>query len=370
MPLASEPAAPAIQGASAPEPRFTLETIRAHVGGELTGDPATVITGLNSLEAARPGELTFADSAKYLAQVKQTQASAVMVPRSFPAIAGRALLRVEAPRLAVINVMALFGATAPQPSGGGVHRRAVVAPDAQLGDRVAIRECAVVRSKARIGAGTVIESGAHIGEGVVVGDDCSIGPNVVILRGCRIGHRVILHAGTVIGADGFGYVWSGGRHLKIPQLGNVIIEDDVELGANVCVDRATFGSTIIKRGTKVDNLVQIAHNDVIGEHVTMSGQVGLAGSVHIGDRVVLAGKVGVVDHIVIGQDARVGGASIVTKHIPPGQVWWGYPAREMQRIKRELAALALLPKLLKRFERSAREPARRPPGRGRTGRTR
>ena len=238
----------------------------------------------------------------------------------------------------------------------------MVAPEAELGEGVTIREGAVVRPRARIGGETVIESGAFIGEDVSIGERCFIGPNVVIMPRCRLGNRVILHGGTVIGADGFGYLWTDGHYLKIPQLGNVIIEDDVELGANVCVDRATLGSTLIKRGTKIDNLVQIAHNDVIGEHVSLSGQVGLAGSVHVGNRAVLGGQVGVADHLTIGDDARIGGASAVTKSVPAGQTVWGYPARQIQRVKRELASLTFLPRLVKELhhpKRRARRPAKR-----------
>ena len=330
----------------------TVRAIQAKLGAALAGDGDAIITGVNALELAQPGELSFAEGGKYAPKVRQSRASAVIVPTDFPALEGRTLLRVERPRLAFIKVVYLFH---PQARGStGVHRKAVVAPDAELGEGVTIRECAVVRSRARIGSGTVIESGAHIGEGVVIGEQCTIGPNVVIMHGSRLGRRVILHGGTVIGADGFGYVWTEGCYLKIPQVGTVIIEDDVELGANVCVDRATFGSTIIKRGTKIDNLVQIAHNDVIGEHVTMSGQVGLAGSVQVGDRVILGGQAGVADHLTIGDDVRVGAQAGVTRSLPAGQIVWSTPARDLGRVKRELAALALLPKLLKDLKRPAR----------------
>ena len=334
----------------------TVRALQAQLGAALSGAGDTVITGVNALELAQPGELSFAEGGKYVPHVRKSRAAAVIVPRDFPAIEGRTLLRVDHPRLAFFKVVYLFH---PQTRvSTGVHRKAVVAPDAELGEGVTIRECAVIRSRARIGRDTLIESGAHIGEGVVIGEQCSIGPNVVIMAGSRIGHRVILHGGTVIGADGFGYVWAEGRHLKIPQIGNVIIEDDVELGANVCVDRATFGSTIIKRGTKIDNLVQVAHNDVIGEHVTMSGQVGLAGSVRVGNRAVLGGQVGVADHLTIGEDVRVGAQAGVTRSIPSGQTVWSTPARDLQRVKRELAALALLPRLRKNLKHPAR-PARR-----------
>ena len=324
---------------------LTIGVLHARLGGTLTGEAEGAISGVNTLEAAGPHEAAFAETEHYLPHVQQSRAGLIVVHKTFPAVEGRTLLRLEQPRVAFAHIMSLV--QPPLSPERGVDRHAVVAPDAHLGEGVTIRECAVIRSGARIGRRTIIESGVHIGEGVVVGDDCVLGPNVVVMRGCRIGHRVILHGGTVIGADGFGYVWEAGRHLKIPQLGNVIIEDDVELGANVCVDRATLGSTLIKRGTKIDNLVQIAHNDVIGEHVIMSGQVGLAGSVQVGNRVMLGAQAGVADHLTIGDDARVRAGSGVIKDVPAGQTVWWFPARPIQRIKRELAALSTLPERLK-----------------------
>ena len=228
---------------------YTLQAIQRTVGGELSGNREERIEGVNALELARPGELVFAEHERYLPQVRSTRASAVIVPKQFPSLPDKNLLRVENPRAAFIKAMCLFQPL-PQPDPS-VHRSAVVAPDAELGEGVTIKELVVIRSRARIGRGTVIESGVHIGEGATIGEQCLIGPNVVIMNDCHLGARVILHGGVVIGADGFGYVWSEGRHVKIPQVGNVVIEDDVELGANVCVDRATFGSTIVKRGTRM-----------------------------------------------------------------------------------------------------------------------
>lgn len=326
---------------------LSLQEVQAHTGGVVSGDANVRIRGINAVEAAGPGELTFAESSKYLPQVRDSRASAVIVPVTFPAVVGRTLLRVEHPRLAFIKVMHLF--QPPVLSHSGVDRHAVIAPDAELGEGVTIRECAVVRSHARIGRGTIIESGAHIGNGVIIGQHCFIGPNVVIMHGSRIGNRVIIHGGTVIGADGFGFVWVDKQYVKVPQIGNVVIEDDVELGANVCVDRATLGSTIIKRGTKIDNLVQIAHNDVVGEDVAISGQVGLAGSVQIGNRVILGGQVGIADHLTVGDDARIGAGSGVIKNVRSGETVWWFPARPIERVKRELAALAFLPELVKKF---------------------
>ena len=343
----------AIQQPQSPRMEYTLRAIQSHVGGEISGDAEARIVGVNALELAQPGELAFAESPRYAAHVRQSRASAIIVPAALPPIQGRTLLRVEHPRLAFTKAMYLFWRKPA--SSTGVHRQAVVAPDAELGSGVTIRECAVIRPRAKIGREAVIESGAHIGEGVSVGEQCFIGPNVVIMHGCQVGHRVIIHGGTVIGADGFGYVWAEGRYLKIPQLGNVIIEDDVELGANVCVDRATLGSTVIKRGTKIDNLVQIAHNDVVGEHVTMSGQVGLAGSVRVGNRVIFGGQAGVADHLTIGDDARIGAGSGVIKDVPPGQTVWWFPARPIKEVKQELATLAFLPRIVKKVSRPRRQ---------------
>lgn len=332
---------------------YTLRMIEATVKGELAGNGEERISGINALETARPGELAFAEHHKYVSQVRQTLASAVIVAKQFPVMDDKNLLRVANPRLAFVKVMCLFQ---PHPaSPGGIHPSAVIYPRATLADGVTIGECAVVRDQARIGRGTVIESGAHIGHDVAIGQDCFIGPNVVLMHGTRLGDRVMIHGGTVIGGDGFGYIWTDGRHLKIPQLGNVVIEDDVEIGCNVCVDRATFGSTLIRRGTKIDNLVQIAHNDVIGEDVIMTGQVGLSGSVTVGNRVMFGGQSGVVDHVTIGEDARIGAATPVTKDVRPGQTVWGFPARPIQRVKRELASLALLPRFLQQIKSLSRK---------------
>ena len=348
----AQPVSVAASGSPASEssrPVYPLQEIQAAIGGEIVGDAQTLIVGVNSLDLARPDELAFAEHLRYVPAVRQSHAGAIMVSPTFPAMPGRTLWRIDNPRLAFTKAMYLF--QPPTMGHRGISRHAIVAPDAQLAEGVTIQECAVIRSRARIGRDTIIESGVHVGEEVVIGEQCVIGPNVVIRRGCRIGHRVIIHGGTVIGADGFGYIWHEGRHLKVPQLGTVIIQDDVELGANVCVDRAALGATIIQRGTKIDNLVQIAHNDVIGNDVILSGQVGLAGSVKIGDRAVLGGQVGVADHLTIGSDARIGAGSGVIKDVRPGETVWWFPARPIQRVKQELASLTFLPRLMKRLSR-------------------
>ncbi len=236
------------------------------------------------------------------------------------------------------------------PAFSGIHESAVISKnDVQLGKDVSVAETAVIRQKAVIGNNTSIESGVHIAEGVRIGQNCRIGPNVTILSNVTIGNNVIIHAGTVIGGEGFGYIWSGKHQQKVPQLGGVQIDDDVEIGCNTCIDRATFGMTHIRKGVKIDNLVQIAHNNDIGEHSVIISHVGLSGSVTVGKRVTLAGQVGVADHITIGDGAIAAARTGVSKDIQPGQVVWGAPNRPMRQVLREYASLAKLPRLFDRF---------------------
>ena len=233
------------------------------------------------------------------------------------------------------------------PSAAGVHPTAVLGKNVALGQGVSIQAHAVLGDEVAIGRDTIVGAGVAIGDGVAIGAGCAIDPNVVIYRQTQIGDRVHICSGTVIGGDGFGYVLHNGAYVKVPQVGNVVIEDDVEIGCNVCVDRATIGSTIIRQGTKIDNLMQIAHNDRIGKHVVMAGQVGLSGSVTIGDYTVMGGKAGVVDHVTIGERAQVGAASVVTKSVGAGEAVWGFPARPLRSVKHQLAAVARLPALVK-----------------------
>ena len=327
----------------------TLASIAQHVHGRLIGDGAVLIHGLNNLDEVRAGELTFAEDARRLAQALKTNASAIIVSSEVTELGGRSGISVQNPKLAFALVLELFHPVIPPP--GGVHPTAVLGERVVLGEEVSIRAHAVVGNDVAIGPRTLIESGVHLGDGVTIGRHCFIGPNVVIYRRTHIGDRVRIHGGSVIGGDGFGYVFHEGRHVKVPQVGNVVIEDDVELGCNVCVDCATMGSTIIRRGTKIDNLVQIAHNDRIGEHCIITGQVGFSGSVTVGDYAVFGGKAGVVDHVTIGSRAQVGAGSVVTKSVPDGEIVWGFPARSMRHAKRQMAALARLPALLTRLTR-------------------
>jgi len=251
-----------------------------------------------------------------------------------------------------IQVMELF---VPPPESTGIHADASIDEDAELGEGVSVGACAVVAGGACIGARTIIEPGAYVGPGVVVGEDCRIGANAVLMREVQIGNRVIIHAGTTIGGDGFGYVWLQDYHHKVPQLGTVQIDDDVEIGCNSCVDRATLGVTRIRRGTKIDNQVHLAHNNDIGEDVIITGQVGTAGSVTVGNGVMFGGQAGVADHVTIGDGARVGGATGVTCDIKPGETVWGMPSRPMKRVLREQASLARLPDALKVLKKQSKE---------------
>ncbi len=327
----------------------TLAEIAKHLKGRLIGNGATLIHGVNTIEDAQSGEVSFAETPQRLTQALATPVSAIIVSSDVRELGGKSGISVANPKLAFALVLELFHPEAP--ADGSVHPTAVVSQEARLGPQVTIRAHASVGTGVCIGQGSVIEAGAVIGDGVRIGDHGLIGPNVVIYRQTVIGHRVRIHGGSVIGGDGFGYIFHEGRHVKVPQVGNVVIEDDVEIGCNVCIDRATVGSTLIKRGTKIDNLVQIGHNNHIGEHVIITGECGFSGSVSVGNYAVFGGRTAITDHVTIGQGAQIGFGSVVTKSVAPGEVMLGYPARPAREAKRQFAALARLPELLKRVMR-------------------
>lgn len=329
----------------------TLSALCELLEGELIGDGYIRIHGVNSCAMAQDGELTYAESSKLLEQALESRAAGIIVPQDVKDLKGRSGIRVRNPHLAFALLLELFHPqTAFDP---GIHDTVVLGKNVQLGEGVGVKAHAVIGDDVIIGKGTLIGSGVSIGNEVSIGSNCVLDSNVVIYRQCQLGDRVQIHAGTVVGGDGFGYTLNQDAYVKVPQVGNVIIEDDVELGCNVCVDRATVGSTIIRKGTKIDNLVQIAHNNRIGKHVLLSGHVGLAGSVTVGDYTILGGKVGVVDHVRIGEHVKAGGASVITKNVPDGETVWGYPARPLRVMKQQLAALARLPEWLK--EKARRE---------------
>jgi UDP-3-O-[3-hydroxymyristoyl] glucosamine N-acyltransferase len=330
----------------------TLAEVARLVGGEVVGDGATMLTGVAGIKEAGQGDLTFLSNPKYEKYVAETSASAIIVPRGFrgrPGSAGTALLLADDAYRAFASAMALFA-----PEGDrvepGVHGSAVVSEDAVLGDRVSIGPHAVVMEGAVIGEGTAIHAGSYVGRSCRIGRDVVFYPGVTVRYGSVIGDRVVIHPGTVIGSDGFGFAAAGRANVKVPQIGNVVVEDDVEIGSNVCIDRATLGSTRICRGSKIDNLVQIGHNVVVGEDSIVVAQVGIAGSTSIGRGVVLGGQAGLMGHIEIGDGAMVGAQAGVTKSIPAGERVSGYPARKHTAAKRIYALTEHLPALVERVK--------------------
>ena len=305
------------------------------------------IRGVSALEQAGPQDLCFAESPSQQDAVAASRAGLTLVGEDFPAVPGKALLRVADPRARFFEIAIHF---IPEPETDGRHPSAAIHPDAALGAGVAVGACAVIAAGAVVGDGSRIGPGAYIGPGARIGSDCLIGPNVSVLRDCEIGDRCILHPGVAIGGDGFGFRWDGTGHRKVPQLGRVVIEDDVEIGCNSCVDRATLGVTRVGRGTKIDNLVQVAHNVVVGRHSILVSQSGIAGSSTLGDGVVVAGQVAISDHLRVGDGARIGGQAGVVKDVAPGESLFGTPARPVKQALRESAALARLPDLIKQVK--------------------
>ncbi len=301
----------------------TLSKLAQLVDGEVIGDPELVIRGLAGLEDAGPDDITFLANPKYAGAVKSSRAGAIIVSPDWKDL-DKNLIVCRDPYLAFAKIATFFSARKKSPLG--VSPQAIVEDDVILGKDISIYPLVFISSGSKIGDRTEIHPGTYIGEDVTLGCDCLIYPNVTILRGTVIGNRVIIHSGTVIGSDGFGYAPSPEGYFKIPQNGIVQIDDDVEIGANCTIDRATFGKTWIKRGTKIDNLVQIAHNVVVGEHSALVSQVGISGSTKIGNQVILAGQVGVAGHLTIGDRVRVGAQSGIAHSVPPGRDVSGSPA--------------------------------------------
>jgi UDP-3-O-[3-hydroxymyristoyl] glucosamine N-acyltransferase len=327
---------------------FTLQELAALSGGELVGDPMLKITGAASLGESTPGEISFFTNRKYIGLLRKTRASAIFVSPDFAEPINAAQIRVSNPTKAFERVVLKF---APQPIAfaPGIHPSAVVDPSAQLGERVSIQPLAVIEAGAKIGDDTIIGAGSYVGHETVIGSACHIYPHVTIRERSRIGSRVIIHSGAVIGADGFGFEMIDGRQEKIQQLGIVQIDDDVEIGANTTVDRARFGRTWIQQGVKIDNLVQIAHNVVIGRNSVIVAQSGISGSTRVGERVLMGGQVGIIGHIEIGNGAAIGAQSGISKSIPGG-VWFGSPAVPLAEAKQQIAWIHRLGKLFARVK--------------------
>jgi UDP-3-O-[3-hydroxymyristoyl] glucosamine N-acyltransferase len=327
---------------------FTLQELATMLGGELVGNPTLEIIGAASLGEATAGEISFFANRKYVGLLRKTRASAVFVPSDFAEPISAAQIRVSNPTKAFEQVVLKL---APKliAFAAGIHPSAIVDPSVQLGECVSVQPYAVIEAGAKIGNQTIIGAGTYIGHETVIGSECLIYPRVTIRERSRIGSRVIIHSGAVIGADGFGFETVDGRQEKIQQLGIVQIDDDVEIGANTTVDRARFGRTWIQHGVKIDNLVQIAHNVVIGKHSVVAAQTGISGSTRVGEHVQMGGQVGIVGHVTIADRTLIGAQSGVSKDIGGG-VWFGYPAMPMPEAKRQIAWVRRLGKLFERVK--------------------
>jgi UDP-3-O-[3-hydroxymyristoyl] glucosamine N-acyltransferase len=328
-------------------PSYHLSELAKIVGGEVIGDESVEINGVAGIKEAKEGDITFLANPKYESYMGTTMASAV-IARSDGQFKG-SLIKVGNPYLAFLKVVRLFSETPLELYQRGIHPTAVIPPSVSVGEDVSVGAYVVIGENVKIGDRTTILPLTCIHKEVELGRDCLIYSNVTIRERCEIGEKVIIHSGAVIGSDGFGYAMEGNEHHKIPQIGIVKIEDEVEIGANTTLDRATTGITLVKRGSKIDNLVQVAHNVVIGENSVLAAQVGISGSTEVGKNVVLAGQAGLVGHIRIGNGAKVGAQGGVTKDIPAGTSVSGYPAREHSFARKICAATTRLPDLLKEF---------------------
>lgn len=324
---------------------FTAADLAQKLQGEVQGDSAINLTGFAPADRAKPGDLTFAENAEYFQRAEASAASAILVAGDFPS-SKKVLIRVANARVAFAKVLPLFF---PEPIyAPAIHPTAVVAASAKIDPTAHIGPHCAVGEGAQIGARVVLRGGNHIGEFARLGDETHLFPNVTIYDRSQIGQRVRIHSGTVIGSDGFGYVFDQGIHRKVPQVGNVIIGDDVEIGANVTVDRGALGPTTIGKGTKIDNLVQIAHNVSIGEHSLVVAQVGIAGSTRLGNYVVLGGQVGIAGHLKIGNQVTIAAQSGVMHDLEDHAKVLGTPAIPDRMAKRQVLAVQQLPELIRR----------------------
>ena len=347
---------------------FTLAELAARVGGEVEGDGTLRIERVRGLEDAGPGDLSFLSNRKYRRAFEESRAAAVIVGRDEAVPPGRTVVRAHDPYLVVARASTAFH---PPPAAvPELAREAVIHPSARVHPSAQVMPLAYVGPGAEVGARTILHPGVFVGADARVGDDCILYPNAVVREGCLVGHRCILQPGCVVGSDGFGFAFdmegeggSGPRHYKVPQAGIAVIEDDVEVGANTCVDRATLGRTVVGRGAKLDNLVQIAHNVQVGPLCLLAGQVGIAGSTRIGMGAVFGGQAGAIGHLDIGDGAKFGAQSGVLGDVPAGEAYTGYPAMPHGEWLRTATALRKLPELLKRVRELEREIARLKEGR-------
>lgn len=319
----------------------TVTDIARLIDGKVVGDKKQVIKGFNSLEFAEEGDLTLLTNSKYFSKAAESRASAVVVGLDVT-IDGKTVIQTAHPSLSFSRIAALFSSIknyAPK----GIHPTAVIAKSAKLGRNISAGPYVVIEEKSVIGDNVILYAGCYVGGEVKIANNCTFYPQVIIYDRTEIGKNVIVHSGSVLGSDGYGYEQINGKHEKIPQLGIVVIEDDVEIGANVTIDRARFDKTFIGRGTKIDNLVQIAHNVAIGEDCLIISQVGISGSTKIGKNSILAGQAGLAGHLTIGENSIIAAQAGVIKSLPPGSKVSGYPAKPHEEAKIVNAHLQRLP---------------------------
>jgi UDP-3-O-[3-hydroxymyristoyl] glucosamine N-acyltransferase len=325
--------------------KYTAAELAERLGGEVTGDRGTVLQGFAPADRAQPGDLTFAENPSYLQRAEASAASAILVDVS-PPTSSKVLIKVPNARLAYAKALPLFFPEAAPPPG--VHPTAVVASSAEIDPSAHVGPLCLIGARARIGPRCILEGQDFVGADCQLGEAVHLFPQVTLYQKTEVGNRVRIHSGTVVGSDGFGYVQDNGAHLKVPQIGTVIIREDVELGANVTVDRGALGPTVIGKGTKVDNLVQIAHNVTLGEHCLIVAQCGIAGSTKLGDYVVMAGQSGVISHVRVGSRVMVGSKAAVLNNVRDGEKVWGIPAVNDRQAKRQAIALQKLPDLIRK----------------------
>jgi len=330
---------------------FTLGELAVALGATLEGDPGRRVSGIAALDTAGPEQISFLIDNRYRPAAEASRAGALLVAESMSGLSGP-LLRTSAPQKALVALLTLFHPASAPPAG--IDPSAIVARDARVDPSASVGALAMIGAGAVIGPRARIHPMVYVGAGVEVGEDSVLHPRVVLCEGVRLGCRVNVQAGAVVGGDGFGYVFDGAGHRKIPQVGIVVIEDDVDIGANTTIDRAMLGRTIIRRGTKIDNLVQVGHNVEIGEHSIIVAQVGISGSCRLGRGVVAAGQVGFADHLTIGDGAVLGAQAGVHEDVPAGDRRLGTPAVPMLQAKRLFATQKHLPDMSRRLRAAER----------------
>ena len=335
--------------------KFTAKQIAAYIGGEIAGDENATVNTFAKIEEGVEGALSFLANPKYASYIYETQSTIVLVNNDFvPEKPIQAtLIKTANAYESLAKLMALYESVKPKKQG--ISSMASVAASATIGENVYIGPFVFVGENAVIGDNTIIEANASVGDNATVGSDCILYSNVTIYHDCKVGNRCILHAGSVVGADGFGFAPGANGYEKIPQIGIAILEDDVEIGANTCIDRATMGATIIKRGVKLDNMVQVAHNVVIDEHTVMAAQCGVAGSTKIGSWCMVGGQSGISGHIKLGNQVKVGGHSGVSNNVQDGKAVMGYPAFDHAQFARATVIFKKLPDMYREMDTLKKE---------------